>query len=478
MPETITEEDKQVMATPLGVAMDMLGMEGDKTPYPWQAEALMYLEEGTPEKSVQVTLVTPNESGKTKVVDVAAAIGWLVLYPKALVVMTSGDAKQLDGQVMPALRSHQNRFPKWKFLEREIRTPTGGRLIAFTTDEPGRAEGWQPEDRVNGPLLIIADEAKSIPNSIFEAFDRCGYQAILLSSSPGKKVGRFYETHYHLEGWNRVSATLEDCPHITQDKVARILANCGGNEKHPLYQSSVLGQFMDEDLDSLPIFKHEELQQLKHNPPPFQAGRLSAAIDFGEGLSETVVAFREGNKITIRDRFKETDNLRTAARVIAVLKEAGLQGCDVIGDNGGPGFEAMNTMGRMGYEITRHNGGSPPANPSYQSVTAEKWHEAARGVRERRWIWPFEDDLLLGQLTARLITYTGRGLIGVEEKSEMKKRGLPSPDRADAVILASTWRPMAHMLEESTKGYSAMDQWQQRSAMERGPIIPGACSGI
>lgn len=475
MPAELTDEIKSLISNPLGVAVDTLGMD---FLYPWQAEVLMHLEEGTPEKSVQITLVTPNESGKTKVVDVAAALTHLILYPKGLVVMTSGDSKQLDGQIMPALREYQNRFPKWKFLDREIRTNTGGRLIAFTTDEPGRAEGWHPDDRIKGPLLIIVDEAKSVPNAIFESLDRCGFQAMILASSPGKKAGRFYETHYHLEGWKRVAATLQDCPHIRQDKIDRILANCGGNEKHPLYLSSVHGQFMDEDLDSLPIFSHAELEHLKYNPPPFQAGRLSAAIDFGEGLSETVVAFREGNKITIRDRFKEVDKLRTAARVIAVLKEAGLQGCDVCGDNGGPGFEVMNIMGQLGYEPHRQNGGSPPNNPSYTSQTSEKWHEAARGVRERRWIWPFDDPLIVGQLTSRLVTYTGRGLMGVEEKDDMKKRGLPSPDRADAVIMASTWRPMQHMLEESTKGYSPMDQWQQRSSQERGPLIPGACSGI
>ena len=34
-------------------------------------------------------------------------------------------------------------------------------------------------------LLIIADEAKSIPEPIFEAVDRCSFNTLLLISSPG-----------------------------------------------------------------------------------------------------------------------------------------------------------------------------------------------------------------------------------------------------------------------------------------------------
>src|SRR5271154_4288303 len=251
MPDTLTLEQEEIALTYVATATDKLGMNL----YDWQADALLYLDEGTPEKSVQITVVTPNESGKTKILLVAAGLSHLILYPQALVVITSGDSKQLDGQIIPAFRAYQKQFPKWTFLEREVRTPSGGRIIFFTTDEPGRAEGWHPSNREKGPLLIMVDEAKSVPEGIFQAFDRCGFQALMLLSSPGKKAGRFYETHYHLENWNRVAVSLIECPHIKQDKIDRILANCQGNEKHPLFLSAVHGQFMDEDLDSLPIFK-------------------------------------------------------------------------------------------------------------------------------------------------------------------------------------------------------------------------------
>ncbi len=45
-------------------------------------------------------------------------------------------------------------------------------------------------------------------------------------------------------------------------------------------------------------------------------------------------------------------------------------------------------------------------------------------------------DELKAQLTAIKFEYTPKGQIKIETKEEMKKRGLPSPDKADALVLA------------------------------------------
>jgi hypothetical protein len=46
------------------------------------------------------------------------------------------------------------------------------------------------------------------------------------------------------------------------------------------------------------------------------------------------------------------------------------------------------------------------------------------------------DDRLITQLTQRKYRMTSKGKIALERKEDMKKRGLDSPDRADAVVLA------------------------------------------
>ena len=46
-----------------------------------------------------------------------------------------------------------------------------------------------------------------------------------------------------------------------------------------------------------------------------------------------------------------------------------------------------------------------------------------------------DDDELAAQLGALRYKFTSRGQVLIESKDDMRKRGLPSPDRADALML-------------------------------------------
>jgi hypothetical protein len=222
----------------------------------WQAACLAWFD-NLSLKLVQGSLATPNGSGKSSVVIPSIVFGGLTLYPKCRIVLLSADAKQLDGQLMPAINAHRGKFPDFRFVEREITTPEGGRFVGFTTDEPGRAEGWHKLDDIEGPLLIICDEAKTIPDAIFQALDRCTFNALLLCSSPGGMQGRFYESQFGRQDFLKLRVGLSDCPHIGQDKIARLREQYGpdGVTPNPSFLASTLdGKFMEAD------------QELRFNP--------------------------------------------------------------------------------------------------------------------------------------------------------------------------------------------------------------------
>lgn len=219
--------------------------------YDWQCDAIEPFDHAS-EEMTMVSLATPNGSGKSAVVIPTLILGWLYLYPKGRVVLTTADGKQLDGQVMPAINAHRSKFPNWKFIERHITTDTGGHFDAFTTDEPGRAEGWHKLNDHEGPLLIIVDEAKSVAEGIFDGIDRCTFNGLLLASSPGKMSGTFYDSQMEEnQGFIRVRVGLKDCPHITQDKIDRIIAKHGANS--PFTRSALHGEFL-ESYDGKPVY--------------------------------------------------------------------------------------------------------------------------------------------------------------------------------------------------------------------------------
>lgn len=261
--------------------------------YGWQCNAIEPFDQSS-ERLVMTSLCTPNGSGKSSFVIPTLALGWLALYPKGKVVITSADGKQLDEQVMPSLETHRAKFPTWNFIERKIRTPTGGSLVAFTTDEPGRAEGWHKLDDLDGPLLVICDESKSIPEAIFKAIDRCTYNGLLLTSSPGKMEGTFYESQFKKElDFVRIRIGLKDCPHITQDKIDRIIAKYGPNS--PYTRSALHGEFI-EIFEGQPVYYAYNSQVHEFDKLPWpQGATLSVGMDVGTHNASCIAAVKQDN---------------------------------------------------------------------------------------------------------------------------------------------------------------------------------------
>ena len=453
-----TEEE----ATPVGFAELVLG----KDLYQWQANALTPLEDAH-KRIVRISVCTPNGAGKSERIVACAALWWLAVYPKGTVVITTADSKQLDNQVWPAITAHRGLFPAYTWRDREIDTPTGGRVRAFTTDEAGRAEGWHKLDNQTGPLLMIIDEAKSVKEPIFQAIDRCTFNALMLTSSPGPMFGTFYDTFYRVKGWHNIQAGLKDCPHISMERIDGLRDKWG--ENNPFFQSTAHGKFMEQEGDLPMVFKLPELNSLKDNPPEFVPGYRSAFIDFGSGEAETTVYEKNGNRVRKIDAFREASVQITAGRLVATLRAEGFAANTVSGESNGPGKDIMDAMQALGYVVERVNTGAKPSDPAFVSVASEQWHQASAMVRNRECILPLGDDTLFKQLMNRHSVFTASGKIGVEEKHDMAKRGLVSPDRADAVCGVLTNMPMAHQLRMANKAKNPaawMDYLEQNQEQE------------
>jgi hypothetical protein len=74
-----------------------------------------------------------------------------------------------------------------------------------------------------------------------------------------------------------------------------------------------------------------------------------------------------------------------------------------------------------------------PGNQTYTSWSAMIWLEGAAEIGRCEWILP-NDDVLFAELTTRQKKLNVRGKWQAEEKHELRKRGINSPSRADAVL--------------------------------------------
>jgi hypothetical protein len=466
-------DETEMLATPIGFATLALGLPL----YGWQDRALAPLElaSGRAARRTKISVVTPNGAGKSERIVASAALWWAAAHARGKVVITSKDQKQLNNQVVPAIQKHLEKLGGWTYVRSpyfRVTTPTGGSIHAFVTDEAQRAEGWHKEDDVTGPLLMIVDEAKSIAEPIYQAIYRCGWNALMLVSSPGVRSGHFHDSHTKLrEDFICIQAGLKDCPHIPAEKIADIIKTYG--EEHPFTRSAVYGEFMDEDDATRFVVPLSSLLRCLENPPAHKRGVTAAFCDFAAGGDENVLATRDGNLVRLSACWREANKHAAVGRFIREFRAAGLRPEQIWCDASDK--EMADLLAEAGWSINRKNFGAPAYNDEvYLSWGAEAWHETAHAIERCEVILP-DDERLKAQLTTRMKSINARGKLCLEDKHAMRKRNLSSPDRADAVCGVLSVREMAAVryLGGAAPGLGA----QLDEAMNTGGVLAGAEAG-
>lgn len=402
--------------------------------YDWQLETNLTIDEGSRYERIKCALVAPNGSGKTQRIVAVSALRWLNRHPLGRVIITSADGKQIDSQLMVALREHRAKFPAWDFQSRMVKRPEGGFIMAFTTDEPSKAEGHHAS--LKSPLLIIIDEAKSVDEEIFKAFDRCTFNVALYISSPGVKAGRFFGAFTeHREQFVLLKQVgLTDCPHISEERIKDVKETYGENSEYT--RSTLYGEFMSGEEDQMMVFDIQELQHTLRNPPHAKISRheYAAFCDFAAGRDENVLAIRSGNKLLDLVYWHEKNTVSAVGRFILEFKRHGLRSSQIWGDNGGIGHAFCDLLGELGWPIGRFDFGAHASRDlNFVSRGAEIWVNFAQRIA-RHEIVLVNDPTLISQLATRRFEYDMKGRIRLEDKEQMAARGLHSPDRADAVI--------------------------------------------
>ena len=406
--------------------------------YPKQREVLRAL---GPRGSF-VSFRSCNEGGKTKRVICTAILWHLMAFPRGHIISTSGSYRQIKDQLLPALHTYSSRFPNWSFLRtprietRDINCFWEG----FSTNDAGKFEGHHtggPDE----PLMIIVDEAKTVKDEIFHAIERCKPTRLLIASSPGYAEGEFYRSQTtRARFYKTFTQRATECAHWTPADIERLREKWGA--EHPLFKSMVMADFMESVADA--VIDLKALEDLLAEGPPEKmsgaSGERKAFCDFawgGEG-DENVLAYRDGNVVTLEETFR-ADNLHAiCGRFIAAFTRLGLRPHEIDGDEGGGGKLICDQLQAMGWRINRvNNGAAPRTSDHYANLGAEMWFEGAKQIVRKEIVLPDNDDLRAQMLDRKRVPHA-KGKLALESKQDMAKRGVHSPDRADAVFGAMT----------------------------------------
>ncbi len=391
----------------------------------WQRETLYEFA-----KTGRIARAVCNGGGKTRLFAIAGP-WWLVKRKNPRVVMTAGAYRQLDCMRDElAIPIAKGKLPGWQLKEHELIHPDGAKMLWYSADNPGLFEGQHAEN-----LALFADESKSIKDDIALAFERLQPKVMLCMSSPGGASGWFYKCFGSLRKfWNTAHVKAETCSRIPKEWIAQMREM---HKENPELLASMLdAQFVSSEPDI--FIQLGWINRLLENPPRYNPGQRVAGIDLSASVDgdESVIIVRDGNKIIEIVAWRDPDPMRVAGKCMAELARLGVPKENVFADAGGLGSGIVARMREIGWPVHGVQFGASPLAKSerIQNRATEVWDTMANEIQFQRIILP-NDSELITQLTSRKFHIPSSGKLKLETKQEMKKRGLPSPDRADALAL-------------------------------------------
>ncbi len=422
------------------------------------------------------------DAGKTWAA-AAAVLWWCASADDAIAITTAPTGRQVDKLLWGEIRKAWTpglpgvlapTASDWKI------SPSNWALGFSTEARSEQTRGARFQGFHEGRVLIVLDEAPGVEAAIYEAMEgplASDDTAVLLIGNPIESAGPFFEAACS-DRWATIHISAFDTPNfagwtleelrehrrrgtsVDDDVFRRSMVNPKlvtprwayerlgeWGESSPLFQGKVLGSFPDNsDVNVVALSWFEAA--LQRTPVP--AGPAVLGLDIARfGADDSAVAVMRGNTLVHLERRHGYDGTQVGGWASSIVKAHKVGRTK--GDAGGVGGPVLDFMRSSGLAVVDVNAGAKPADPEQFGL-----------VRDEMW-WSYRDRLrpgaakplafalacpdcghdnsgelakLKAQSTALRYSYRLNGTVKVESKDDARKRGIPSPDLADAVCLA------------------------------------------
>ncbi|HEY8425266.1 MAG TPA: terminase B, partial [Limnochordales bacterium] len=386
--------------------------------------------------------------GKTAVA--SWAIIWkLTCFPRARVPATAPTQHQLYDILWPEVGLWIERGGLEDLLEwTATRVAVRGHeklwfAVARSSNRPERLAGQHAEH-----LLYVVDEASGVEDATWHVIDgaRTSDGAVVLAiGNPTRRSGGFYDAfHRHRKFWHGLRVSSENSPRVARSWVEEMAEKWGRDSD--IYRVRVAGEFPRGEADTyIPV---DLVESCVFRDVP-EGGPAELGVDVARyGDSETVIVARRGLKVLWLRAYRKRGVPEVIGLVVQAAKdvreETGADRIRVKVDDTGVGGGVTDGLQDVArdelpwLEVVPVNFGGP-GNERYANETAMMWGHLRELMASGQLSLPRDDDLI-GQLSVRKYRVDPRGRIRLESKEEMRRRGVSSPDRADALALAF-WTP-------------------------------------
>lgn len=204
-----------------------------------------------------------------------------------------------------------------------------------------------------------------------------------------------------------------------------------------------MGEFPDQGEDTL--FRLTDIERAAHRDSLEPASDADAgqdeevelvlAVDVARfGSDRSVILRRRGHRVEEIRTFQKLDTMQLTGWVVAAINE--FRPTRMYIDEIGVGAGVVDRLKEEGYRV---HGVNVARRSRQDDVFANLRAEGFWRLRElfaNGAISIPADNQLMGELAALRYSYDSLGRILMESKESMRQRGLPSPDKADALMLA------------------------------------------
>ena len=158
-------------------------------------------------------------------------------------------------------------------------------------------------------------------------------------------------------------------------------------------------------------------------------------VDVGRfGFDKSAICVRQGERVFDLRSFAKMDTMRLVHEVLRTIEEWKAEAVFV--DEGGVGGGVVDRLRELGAPVYGvHFGGRAPHRTRFFNMRSEFFWELRMLLNDGLLALP-RDEELAGQLISLRYDVSSSGQVRLQGKKEMRKRGLPSPDKADALALA------------------------------------------
>ncbi len=305
--------------------------------------------------------------------------------------------------------------------------------------------------------LIVIDEASAVPDPVFKPIEGtltgiCNMALVIFN--PTRSTGFALRTHQaDRRDWVTLHWSAEESDLVTLDHIEYMKRKHGSDSN--VYRVRVLGLPPKSDDDAL--IKWDWIQDAVGREFVYDAGYMTkAGIDVGGGGDKSIYLERRGYEVTEILENRSHDTMAVTGWIAEQLRDLGDNDqsfIDVVGIGRGP-YDRLRELGMKVMGVNVSNSAVHPER--FHRLRDELWWRMREAFEKGEISIP-NDDELIGELSViKFDDATGK--IKVESKKDLRRRQLPSPNKADALCLT-------YYFEETLNTVKAVkDKWFDKYA--------------